>query len=41
MKSQTAAAIAAQRNATSSMFLDTDALIKNDSVVVYDERTAL
>lgn len=41
MKSQTAAAIAVQKNVSSSMFLDTDALINNDSVVVYDERTAL
>lgn len=42
MKSSSAAAIAAQRNAESSVFDDTNILIGNsDAVVIYDERTAL
>ena len=41
MKNSTAAAIAAQKNRTTSVFDDTDMLIDNDAVVVYDERTAL
>ncbi len=41
MKSTSAAAIAAQRNRNTSVFDDTDQLIDDDSVVVYDERTAL
>ena len=41
MEGSAAAAIAAQRNYNSSVYGDTDSLLTNDSVVVYDERTAL
>ncbi|CAH1786577.1 unnamed protein product [Owenia fusiformis] len=41
MRSRSAAAIAAQRNRASALYQDTDSLVNNESVVVYDERTAL
>ncbi len=41
MKRDTAAIIAAERDRTTSVYDDTEGLIINDSVVVYDERTAL
>ena len=42
MRSETAAAIAAQKNRDTSVFDDTDMLIDDtDMVVVYNERTAL
>ena len=41
MKRDTAAIIAAQRDRATSVFDDTEELINNDSVIVYDERTVL
>ena len=41
MRSGSAAAIAVQQTRNSALFHDTDTLIRNDSIVVYDQRTAL
>jgi len=41
MRSGSAAAIAVQQTRNSAVFHDTDNLIRNDSIVVYDQRTAL
>ena len=41
MKRDTAAVIAAQRDRATSVYDDTEELINNDSVIVYDERTVL
>ncbi|KAI0227593.1 hypothetical protein LSAT2_021923 [Lamellibrachia satsuma] len=41
MRSGSAAAIAVQQTRNSAIFHDTDNLIANDSIVVYDQRTAL
>ena len=41
MRSGSAAAIAVQQTRNSAIFHDKDNLIANDSIVVYDQRTAL